>query len=148
MVERGRWIEGAAVAKVVVVRCDVVRDATDGECALEDGRATRVRIALVVHGDACPAERLAGVVRSAGGVGTHALCREVFRDDLAPVRSYGGREEGLRVRDDALAGRVGVVVDYARGRVDEVIVWTEVEVKGFAKGGERQSEGVSMVQGG
>jgi len=49
------------------------------------------------------------------------------------------------VRDDALAGRVGVIVDYARRWVYEVIVWAEVEVKGLAKGGEGQSEGVSMV---
>jgi len=69
----------------------------------------------------------------------------VFRDDLAPVCSDGGREEGFRVRDDALAVRVGVIVDYARRWVYEVIIWAEVEVKGFAKGGECQSEGVSMV---
>ena len=49
------------------------------------------------------------------------------------------------MRDDALAGRVGVIVDYARRWVYEVIVWAEVEVKGLAKGGEGQSEGVSMV---
>ena len=140
------WVEGAAVAKVAVARCDVVRDATNGECALEDGRATCERVALVVHGDACPAEGVAGLVgRSAGGIGTHALCGGVFRDDLAPVRSDGGREEGFRVRDDALAGRVGVIVDYARRWMYEVIVWAEVEVKGLAEGGEGQSEGVSMV---
>ena len=49
------------------------------------------------------------------------------------------------MRDDALAGRVGVIVDYARRWMHEVIIWAEMEIEGFAKGGECQSEGVSMV---
>jgi hypothetical protein len=69
----------------------------------------------------------------------------VFWDDLAPVGSDGGREEGFGVRDGALAGRVGGIVDYARRWMYEVIIWAEMEVEGFTKGGECQSEGVSMV---
>jgi hypothetical protein len=33
-----------------------------------------VRVAMVAHCDACPAEGVPGLVRSVRGVGTHALC--------------------------------------------------------------------------
>lgn len=52
------------------------------------------------------------------------------------------------MRDDALTGRVGVVVDNPRRWVYEVVIWAQMEMKGFAKGRERQSEGVSVVKGG
>ena len=49
------------------------------------------------------------------------------------------------MRENALAIRVGVIVDDARRRVYEVVVWAEMEVKGFAKGRESQSKGISVV---
>ena len=69
-----RWVKGAAVAKVAVASSDVVRDATNGERTLEDGRPTCVCVAMVVYCDACPTEGVPGLVESAGGIGTHALC--------------------------------------------------------------------------
>ena len=107
-------VEHVAVAKVVVARCDVVDDATDGKGALKNRWAPGPGIALVVHGDARPSEGIAGVVRGASGIGTHAVVRDVRGDDLAPVCFDGGREEGFGVRDDALSGGVGVIVDDAR----------------------------------
>ena len=138
-------VEHAAVAKVVVARCDMVGNAVGRKCTFEDGRPAHTGVALVMHGDACPAKRLAGLVRSAGGIGTHALCRDVRGDNLTPVRFDGGREKGFRVGEDALASRVGVVVDDACRWMYEVVVGAEMEVKGFAEGGECQSEGVRVV---
>ena len=83
-------IKPSAVAEVAVARCDVVCNATDGEGTLEDRRATCAFIALVVDGDACPAEHVAGAVRGAGSISTHALFRDVRWDDLSPVRFYRG----------------------------------------------------------
>jgi hypothetical protein len=66
-------VERAPVAEVVVARRNVVGDAPDRKCTFEDGRAARLSVALVVHGDACPADNVARVVRSAGDIGTHTL---------------------------------------------------------------------------
>jgi hypothetical protein len=57
-----------------------------------------------VYGDACPAEHVAGVGEGPGSIGTHALCRDVGRDDLALICFDGGRKKWFRVREDALAG--------------------------------------------
>jgi hypothetical protein len=138
-------IKPSAVAEVAVARCDVVGNATHGEGTLEDGRATCAFVALVVDSDACPAEHVAGVVKGAGSIRTHTLFRDVRRDDLSPVRFDRGWKEWFRVRDDTLARRVGIIVDDARRRVYEVVIWAEMEVKSFAEGGECQSEGVSVV---
>ena len=64
------------------------------------------------------------------------------RHDLAPVSFDGGGHEGLAVGKHALACRVGVIIDNARRRVHELIVWAEVQVESLAKGGEGQSEGI------
>jgi hypothetical protein len=90
-------IKPSAVAEVAVARCDVVRNATDGEGTLEDGRAACAFIALVEDGDACPAEHVASVVKGAGSICTHALLRDVRRDDLSPVRFDRGWKEWFRV---------------------------------------------------
>lgn len=141
----GIRVKRPTVAEVTLVCRDVVGNAANGKCTLEDGRTAGARVALIVHGDACPAEHVACVVRSAGSIGTHALCRDVRRDDLAPVCFDGGRKEWFRVREDALASRVGVIVDDARRRVYEVVVWAEMEVEGFAKSQKCQSEGIGVV---
>jgi hypothetical protein len=141
----GIRVKRPAVAEVTLVRRDVVGNAANGKGTLEDGRTTCVRIALIVHGDACPAEHVTCVVRGAGSIGAHALRRDVRGDDLAPVCFDGGRKEWFRVREDALASRVGVIVDDARRRVYEVVVWAEMEEKGFAKSRECQSEGIGVV---
>jgi hypothetical protein len=138
-------IKPSAVAEVAVARCDVVRNAMDGEGALEDRRATCAFVALVVDSDACPAEHVAGVVRGAGSICTHALFRDARRDDISPVRFDRGWKEWFCVWEDAPARRVGVIVDDARRWVYKVVIWAEMEVKGFAEGGECQSEGVSVV---
>jgi hypothetical protein len=75
------------------------------------------------------------MVRSTGSIGTHALLRDGRRDDLAPVRLDCGREEGFRVGLDALAVRIGIIVDNASRWMYKVLVWAEMEVKGFPKGG-------------
>jgi hypothetical protein len=67
-------VERAPVAEVVVARCNMVSDAPNGKCTLEDGRAACGSVTLVVHGDACPPDDVAGMMRGAGGIGTHALC--------------------------------------------------------------------------
>jgi hypothetical protein len=93
----GIRVECPAVAKVALVRSNVVGDAPDGKSTLEDGRAACAFVSLVVHGDARPAEHVAGVVRGAGSIGTHALCRDVRGDDLAPVCFDRRRKEWFRV---------------------------------------------------
>lgn len=90
-------IKPSAVAEVAVARCDVVRNATDGEGTLEGGRAACAYVALVVDGDACPAEHVAGVVSGAGSICTHALFRDVRGDDLSQVRFDRGWKEWFRV---------------------------------------------------
>ena len=102
-------------------------------------------VTLVLDGDACPAEHVAGVVKGAGSIFTHAQFRDVCRDDLSPVRFDKRWKEWFGVGDDALARRVGVIVDDARGRMYEVVIWAKMEVKGFAEGGECQSERVSVM---
>ena len=76
---------------------DVVGNAINRKGTFEDGQMAIVHIILIVHGDVCPAEHLACVVRGVGSIGTHALCRDVRTDDLAPVCFDGGRKEWFRV---------------------------------------------------
>ena len=141
----GIRVKRPAVAEVTLVRRDVVGNTTNGKSTLEDGRTASARVALIVHSDACPAEHVACVVRGAGSIGAHALCRDIRRDDIAPVCLDRGRKKWFGVRENTLAIRVGAIVDDARRRVYEVVVWAEMEVKGFAKGRESQSKGISMV---
>jgi hypothetical protein len=96
-----------------------------------------------MDGDAGPAEHVVGmVVLRTSCIRTHALRRGVRSYHVAPVGFDGGWQERLGVRNDALAVSFGVVVDDARGWVDELVVRAEVEVKDFSKGGKRQSEGI------
>lgn len=90
-------IKRSAIADIAVARCDVVYNATDRKGTLEGGRAACARVALVVHGDARPAEHFARTVRGTGSIFTHALCRDVRRDDLTPICFDRGWKKGFRV---------------------------------------------------
>ena len=135
-------VEGAAVAKVIVERCNVVGDPAHGKGSFEHGRSTDAGVALVTYGDAGPAKYVIDAMTGTGSICTHALCRSVCGDDFAPIGFNGGREERFCVREYTLAVGIGVVIDDTRRWMDELIVRTEVEVEGFPKGGKSESEGV------
>jgi hypothetical protein len=135
-------VEGAAVAKVIVERCDVVGDPAHGKGPFEHGRSTDAGVALVTYGDAGPAKYVIDAMTSMGSVGTHPLCRSVRRDDFAPIGFDGGREQRFCVRKYTLAVGIGVVIDDTGRWMNELIVRTEMEVEGFPKGGKSESEGV------
>jgi hypothetical protein len=62
--------------EVAVARCDVVGNATDGK------KHPRRRGGSPVHSCA----RVASATRGTGGIGMHAQCRDMCRDDLTPVQ--------------------------------------------------------------
>ena len=121
-------VERITIAQVTVARYDVVVDTTDRKCAFEDGWASCTRVALVVYGYTRPAENVAGAgaTQRTSSVDPHALRGGVRRYYFTPVSLDGGGHERLAVGKHALACSVGVIIDNARRRVHELVVWAEV----------------------
>jgi hypothetical protein len=136
VVERVRVGVERELGRAVGVLCaDVVDDAVDGECALEDGWATSRWIAAVVHGDAGPSA-LAGrphtvrppdaarVVFDECGLGV------VIVDDFAAKDKDMFPDYGFySIKDSAVAIRCWLVVFDVGSGVEEVVVGREMEVE-------------------
>jgi hypothetical protein len=81
----------------------------------------------------------------ASGVSSHLGLGMRFVDDFAPVHSDGVTEKGLGA-DELILAIVGrVVVVYSCGRVDEMVVRSEMEVKRVVESREDEAESVIMA---
>ena len=83
----------------------------------------------------------------ARGVLAHACLGRIGTHHLAPVCLHVLAQQGLGVCYPAPVGCSAVKCD-AGGGVDEVIVWTQVEVEGLVERAEGQTEGVRVFEDG
>ena len=80
-----------------------------------------------------------------GGVSSHLGPGMRFVDDFAPVHPDGVTEKGLGADELVLAIVGRVVVVYSCGRVDEMVVRSEMEVERFIESREDEAESVIMA---